>query len=75
MEQEILNGGADLTGEDRAVDNYSDLPPVRQRRGLGREMRGIEHPLAGSRQERGAGALYSGLLDDGNWSVPQQVRR
>lgn len=58
MEQEAINGGADLTGEDRAVDNYSDLPPVRQRRGSGREMRGIEHPLAGSRQERGGSALF-----------------
>ena len=74
VEQERMYVGGGLEGDDRAVDDFSDLPPVRRRRGSGRAARGGGHPQLGARQETAAGAMFSGLRDDGNWT-PHQVRQ
>ena len=74
LEQERRGAGRAMEGDGRAMDDYSDLPPVRRRRGSGRAAHGGEHPQLRGRQETAAGTTFSGLRDDGNWT-PHQVRQ
>ena len=62
--------------DDAAVDDYADLPPLPRRRSSrgagrleGRTCR-TETPAAAA---AAAATPFSGLQDDGNWTLPRQV--